>query len=241
VSDFLSDKRWGKLFDHPSNYQTVLVNFVPKNYDHPVAGIGLQHSFKEHEEKRADYYQQQMAETLSAMRGRAFDPLPLGGAWHVFKWVINHPDCHHSLRTSLAEMDQQLDRFVVEQFPLQAWNSQCTWIPTFDLADSYERTVYEDSSTLNWFRGILDNGNGLESDKMTARWCGNVLRMVTPHMWLCQNLIDQVDKAALEHVAEVSETNGIYKVALRPGSTLDALELALLPILPVENTRISLV
>jgi hypothetical protein len=60
-------------------------------------------------------------------------------------------------------------------------------------------------------------------------------------MWLCANLIDQIDKAALEQVADVSEMNGVYKVALRPGCRLDALELALLPILPVESVRISLV
>lgn len=74
---------------------------------------------------------------------------------------------------------------------------------------------------------------------MTAHWCGNVLRMVTPHMWLCRNLIDQVDRSALERVAEVTEINGVHRLALRRGFALDALELALLPILPVENTRIS--
>jgi hypothetical protein len=92
---------------------------------------------------------------------------------------------------------------------------------------------------LNWFRGIFSNGNGLNDKKMTAPWCCNVLRMVTPQLWLCRNLIDQVDRAALERVAQVSETNGVYKIALRLGCALDELELALLPILPVESARIS--
>jgi hypothetical protein len=74
---------------------------------------------------------------------------------------------------------------------------------------------------------------------MTAQWCANVLRMVTPWLWLCGNLIDQVDRAALERVAEVTESNGLYKITLRPGCALDDLELALLPILPVESARIS--
>ena len=60
-------------------------------------------------------------------------------------------------------------------------------------------------------------------------------------MWLCRNLIDQVDRTALERVAQVSETNGVFKVALRPGCSLEELELALLPILPVESARISVV
>jgi hypothetical protein len=77
--------------------------------------------------------------------------------------------------------------------------------------------------------------------KMSAQWCGNVLRMVTPHLWLCRNLIDQVNRAALERVAQVSETNGVHRIALRPGCALDELELALLPILPVESARISVV
>jgi hypothetical protein len=65
--------------------------------------------------------------------------------------------------------------------------------------------------------------------------------MVAPHMWLCRNLIDQVNRAALERVAQVSETNGVHKIVLRPGCALDELELALLPILPVEGARISVV
>ena len=91
---------------------------------------------------------------------------------------------------------------------------------------------------LNWFRGVVC-GAGLHRRIMSAQWCGNVLRMVTPHMWLCRNLIDQVDRAALGQVAQVSETNGVYRIALRPGCALDELELALLPILPIESARMS--
>src|ERR1700739_614055 len=240
-SDFLSDKSWGKFFDQACNYQTVLVDFVPRNGDHPVAGIGLQHSMNEQGKRYKEQYEKHLVETLTTMRGRPFGPLALGSTWHVFKWVINHEDCYNYLAASAAAMDQQLDSFASQHAPLQAWSSQTAWKPEFDSADSYERTPYEESSALNWFRGILNNDNGLNSDKMTAQWCANVLRMVAPQMWLCRNLIDQLDKAALQQVAEVSETNGVYKVALRPGFPLDALELALLPILPVESTRISLV
>jgi hypothetical protein len=59
-------------------------------------------------------------------------------------------------------------------------------------------------------------------------------------MWACRTLIEQVDRAALERVAEVTETNEAFKVALREGQGLDDLELALLPILPVESARIHL-
>jgi hypothetical protein len=155
--------------------------------------------------------------------------------------VINHEHCYKYLGTSAGDIEQQLDSFATELRPLQAWNSQCTWIPAFDRADSYECTVYEDASVLNWFRGILPSGYGLNGPKMTAQWCANVLRMVTPRLWLCGNLIDQVDRAALEQVAEVSESNGLYKITLRLGCALDELELTLMPILPVESARISVV
>jgi hypothetical protein len=242
VSGFLSDKIWGKLFEDAGNYQTVLVTYVPKNAECAIAGIGLQHSFKENEKRWIGDSDKKIADTLGVMRGRPFDILAPGGTWHVFKWVINHEDCYELLGTSLGDMEQQLDSFATGRLRLlQAWVSQCAWIPVFDSAGSYERTVYEDTSLLNWFRGILSDSSGLDHEKMTAQWCGNVLRMAAPRLWLCRNLIDQVNRAALERVAQVSESNGVYKTTLRPECTLDELELALLPILPVESARISVV
>jgi hypothetical protein len=59
--------------------------------------------------------------------------------------------------------------------------------------------------------------------------------MVTPHMWVCRALMQQVDRAALERVAQVTAANDAFKLDLREGQGLDDLELALLPILPVET------
>jgi hypothetical protein len=50
--------------------------------------------------------------------------------------------------------------------------------------------------------------------------------------------MQQVDRAALERVAQVTETDDAFKIALREGQGLDDLELALLPILPVESVRV---
>jgi len=136
-------------------------------------------------------------------------------------------------------MERQLDSFAAACASLQAWSSQCTWIPQFDSAGSYMCTPYEEAGLLNWFRGILSDGGGLNNVKMTAQWCSNVLRMVTPHMWLCRDLLDQVDRSALERAALVSEANGTFKIVLRAGVGIDELEMALLPILPVESVRIT--
>jgi hypothetical protein len=62
--------------------------------------------------------------------------------------------------------------------------------------------------------------------------------MVTPHLWVCRALIEQVDRDALERVAQVTDIDGAFKIALREGLGLDDLELALLPILPVESVRV---
>ena len=218
AAGFISEKTWSQLFECGRNYQTVLVSFVPRDAACAVAGIGLQHSLTELDDKWSEYYANKLANTLRMMRGRQFNPLTLGATLHVFKWVVNHPDCYQYLQSSASLMEQQMDGFATLQLPLQAWNSQCTWIPLFDDAGSYERTAYEDASVLNWFRGISGDDDGLDGKKMTALWCGNVLRMVAPQMWLGRNLIDQVNSAALERVAQVSQTNGVHRIVLRPAA-----------------------
>jgi hypothetical protein len=241
VSGFRHDKTWRKLFDHAGNYQTVLATIYPKDAEYPIAGVGLQVGLEQYPEQWREHYEQQLADTLSKMRGRPFDKAPIVNTVHVFNWVLNHADCYGYLGTSTGDMKDRLDDFVA-QHPvidvLQAWHSQCTWRPLFDHADDYQRTVYEDSSVLNWFRGILQTDGGLNTSKMSLQWCRNVLRMITPHLWVCRELIQQVDRAALERVAQVTETNDAFKIALREGQGLDDLELALLPILPVESVRV---
>jgi hypothetical protein len=97
----------------------------------------------------------------------------------------------------------------------------------FDQAAHGKFAVYEKVSALNWFRGVV-YGAYLHRGIMSVQWCGNVLRMVAPHMWLCRNLINQVNRAALEQVAQVTETNGAYKIALHQGCVLDEMEVAFL-------------
>ena len=241
VSAFQRDKTWRKLFDTGSNYQTVLVTIFPNDAEYPIAGVGLQVGLEQYPEQWREHYEQQVADTLSKMRGRPFDRAPVVNTVHVFNWVLNHADCYGYLGTSIGDMKDRIDDFVA-QHPvidvLQAWHGQCTWHPLFDHADDYQRTVYEENSVLNWFRGILQNDSGLNASKMSLQWCRNVLRMVTPHMWICRALLEQVDRAALEAVAQVTETNDAFKIALREGQGLDDLELALLPVLPVESVRV---
>ncbi|MET0214805.1 MAG: hypothetical protein ABW292_17470, partial [Vicinamibacterales bacterium] len=241
VSEFRHDKTWHKLFDHAGNYQTVLATIYPKDAEYPIAGVGLQVVLEQYPEQWREHYEQQLADTLSKMRGRPFDKAPIVNTVHVFNGVLNHADCYGNLGTSIGDMRDRIDDFVA-QHPvidvLQAWHGQCAWHPLFDHADDYHRTVYEENSVLNWFRGILQTDGGLNTSKMSLQWCRNVLRMITPHLWVCRELMQQVDRAALERVAQVTETNDAFEIALREGQELDDLELALLPILPVESVRV---
>jgi hypothetical protein len=242
ASAFLEDKAWAALFDYGKSYQSVLISFVPKDRELAVAGIGLQYS--QEEAYFPDYlrpgsvHAAEMARTLSVMRGRSFAGETYRGTLHAFQWVTNDAECYDCLKTSVSDIAQRLDGFAAGNAPLQAWSNQRTWVPLFDQAAHIRPTLYEDYSALSWFRGV-EGGGGLYRRMMSVQWCSNVLRMLAPDMWLCRNLIDQVDRTALERVAQVSETNGVFKVVLRPGCSLEELELALLPILPVESARIS--
>jgi hypothetical protein len=239
---FFQDKAWGNLFIYANSYQSALIAFFPENSERAVAGIGLQYSherdyFRLGLSSRNDY-EEQMARTLSVMRDRPFPEEEYRSTLHAFKWVTHRADCYEYLSTSVSDMEQQLDSFAAENAPLQAWSAQSTWVPLFDQAGQFGFTVYEKASALNWFRGVFDGG-GLYRRIMSAQWCSNVLRMVTTHMWLCRELVDQVNRAALEQVAKVTEMNGVYRIELHPSCALDELELALLPILPVESARLS--
>ncbi len=238
---FLQDQAWEAVFDYEKNYQSVLISFVPRDREVAVAGIGLQYSQEEayfpDYSRPGSVHAAQMAKTLSVMRGRPFTEETYSSTLHAFQWVTNDAACYEYLKTSASDMAQRLDWFAGGNAPLQAWSCQSTWVPMFDQASHIKPTLYEDYSALNWFRGV-DGGAGLYRRKMSVQWCSNVLRMLAPHMWLCRTLIDQVDRAALERVAEVSETNGVFRVALRAGCSIEELELALLGILPVESARI---
>ena len=238
ASAFQRDKAWHKLFDTASNYQTVLATIIPNHAEYPIAGVGLQVGLEDYPEQWREHHEQQLADTLSKMRGRPFERAPVVNTVHVFNWVLNHADCYRYVGTSIGDMKDRLDDFAAQHSVLQAWHGQCTWHPLFDHADDYHRTVYEEHSVLNWFRGILQTDSGLNASKMSFEWCSNVLRMVTPHMWLCRALIQQVDRAALEAVAQVTETNDAFRITLREGQGLDDLEIALLPVLPVESVRV---
>ena len=213
--------------------------------DGPVFSKGAMRGFKFHNGQFLNHltpgkeYAKQMAKTPTVMRGRPFAEEAYRNTLHVFKWITNHADCYEYLKTSAGDMAQQIDRFAAENAPLQAWNGQCTWVPLFDQAASGRFTLYENMSVFNWFRGAVEGG-GLHRKMMSAQWCSNVLRMLMPQMWLCRNLMDQVNRTALEHVAQVTETNGTYRIALRSGRGLDELALALLPILPIESARIAM-
>jgi hypothetical protein len=246
----LSDKAWARLFDYGNDYQAVIVEFIAAGAEFPIAGMGLNCSLRtrktviaadtDRDPETAEYNAQMLALTLRKMRDRKVHDVAPGQTVHLYNWTINHPDGFRYLDTSTDDMKLRLDRLAVECRPLQAWHGQATWIPVFDRAEAYESTVYEDMSALNFFRGILHELSlGLKDQRMTAQWCRNVLRMVTPHMWLCRDLVEQLDMGVLQRVAVVSEISGSTKITKRADCPMDDFELALLPILPIESARVT--
>jgi hypothetical protein len=164
-----------------------------------------------------------------------------GEALLMHQWVVNHPTCHTLLQTTSEQMAQRLAAFSSARSPLQGWHGAMTWIPRFDMATDYEDTLYEDYSVLNSFRGILlGQSLSLKAQRLTAAWCANVLRMITPWMWLGASLADQVDPAALRAVATVTQAEGGVWIEKLSSISMDDFEIALLPILPVETTRMRL-
>jgi hypothetical protein len=249
AASVLADKAWARVFDGANAYQAIVVEFMPAGAEFPIAGMGLHGSLRIRKAAGAveldpwadDHNAALLALTLRKMRGCNVSELPQGNTVHLFNWVINHADCLRHLDTTLDDVQARLDALASEYAPLQAWHAQATWIPVFDRAESYEGTAYEEMSVLNFFRGILhEHQHALKDWRMSAAWCGNVLRMVTPHLWLSRGLVEQLDKAALERVATVTEQNGSTKVVKRPDCAMADLELALLPILPIESARLTL-
>ena len=131
MSAFLRDKAWHKLFDIASNYQTVLVTIFPKDAEYPIAGVGLQVGMEQYPEQWREHYEQQVADTLSKMRGRPFERAPVVNTVHMFNWVLNHEDCYRYLGTSIDDMKDRIDEFAA-QHPGTAGMAQPVHVaPTF--------------------------------------------------------------------------------------------------------------
>ncbi len=248
VHEALQDKAWPKLFDAGQPYQAVMITLVPEGNEIPVAGLGLHATMSE---RGADPFAAKGAEavpdhllamTLGKMRGRVFAPVACGETLHLYRWVTNHPACLTFAGVSTDSMKQDLDALAAAHRPLQAWHGEAAWLPVFDTAGDYEDTVYEDYSVLNFFRGILHNDHlSLKALRLSAGWCGNVLRMVTAHMWLGPDLAAQIDCDTLSRVADVTDVNGCLKIVKQPEASMEDLEIALLPILPIESARITVI
>lgn len=237
LKDFRNDKNWRKLFDPGSKLQTLKILAQSSKTLVPCAGFGYQKSMTS--AATSDYCASALNKTLSKMRGREFENLSNASSLHLFNWVLNHPEPITALGASAEEMQKHLDEFVSRAPVLQAWHAGMTWIPLFDCGDQWSTTLYESYSVLNWFRGICGDDGGIDRFKMLDGWCSNVLRMVAPHMWISESLLKQVDRESLEKVADLQTNSaGLTRILLRPGCEILQLELALLPILPVESVRV---
>jgi hypothetical protein len=246
LEEAFADKAWAKLFDPTSDMQSITLSLIAPGQPNPIAGAGLNTTMRTSRERPSETPAQPTlndhlrAMTLTKMRGRPFAPLPRGTAHTLYTWVVNHPGPLAALGTSADDMRAQLDRLAATQMPLQAWHAAATWIPRFDTAENYENTIYEEFSILNFFRGIRYNQHfGLHDQRLSAFWGANILRMVSPLLWLGPSLAAQLDHAALGRVATLTPLEGGLRVEKRASAGMEDLELALLPVLPIETPRVA--
>jgi hypothetical protein len=248
-AELVRDKAWNRLFATEGEYQTVALEWLPPGSELPIAGAGASFTLRkpgsasptlaEQQADAAEYEQCLLAATLGKMRGRRFAHVEPGHTAHLFDWVLNADACWQAVSTSAIDMKARLSRTAAVPSLLQAWHQEVTWIPGFDRAENYEPTAYEDMSALNFFRGILvTHKHGLKDWLMTAQWCANVLRSVAQLMWLCRDLAEQLDRTALARVATASDIDGNMRIEKLPDRPMDELEIALLPILPIETVRL---
>ena len=141
VSGFERDKAWRKLFDTASNYQTVLTTIVPTDADYPIAGVGLQVGLEQYPEQWRAHYEQQLADTLSKMRGRPFERAPVVNTVHVFNWVYIDADCYKYPGTSNGGMKVRIPSSR-PSILFCRHHGQRTWKPLFDDANDSIRIVY---------------------------------------------------------------------------------------------------
>ncbi|MFL5267834.1 MAG: hypothetical protein ACJ8AH_14760 [Stellaceae bacterium] len=259
AASVLADRAWARLFEVGNAYQAIVVECMPAGAEFPIAGMGLHRSLRIRKAAGAvgldaavdDYDAALLAMTLSKMRSRTVSEVAQGHTVHLFSWVINRAECLRHLNTTLDDLKARLDALAFEHAPLQAWHAQATWIPVFDRAESYEGTVYEEMSVLNFFRGILhEHQHGLKDWRMSAAWCSNVLRMVTPHLWLCRGLVEQLEggprtrchRHRAERQHQSREETGLRNGGPRAGVVADTADRkratdAAMPALPIGPER----
>lgn len=203
-ADLLADRKWPKLFDAQTDYQTVTVEIALQGAPYPLAGLVMQ-------------------STLRGIGGApGLRPATLSGAI----WMIDHPDIERHLGLTADDADTLFETWIAGVAPCQGWRTRAAWIPAFSRYDGYEPTLYEQAATVEWFRlGLMDQ-------LMDATRLGQRLRFVSPLMWLGAELMQAIDASRLQEAATLARQGETTRVTLRSDRSLADLEQALAAILP---------
>ncbi len=151
-----------------------------------------------------------------------------GSAVSVSLWVLNDPAIFEALGTT-PELAQMFQAWMASKAPIQAWITRAAWFPELDFYEQYNQTVYEQASTIDWFRSHL---NGMLASRA---WACRRLRFMASTLWLGRELRSQVDMGRLGEVAELSQAGDATCVRLQPDRSLGELEAALASILPMRR------
>jgi hypothetical protein len=197
---------WSKLFDAGHGYHTVRIGLAPPGAPWAYAGFSMQTSLRK------------------SVRGEAL--APDAATTSVAVWAIAEAEAREALGLDWNAIVQTFSEFMRDAAALQGWVADCAWIPEFDTYEDFRQTPYESLSPVDWFR------SGHQGLLTTQTWLRRRLRFISPRIWLGEALASRVDHAALADVAEVAPVRKGCEVVLKRGLEMQALELALLPILP---------
>jgi hypothetical protein len=203
LGELVADKRWAKLFDGETDYQTVTIEIAREGAPYPLAGFVMQAGLRGH----------------GAALG--LRPPRLTGA----VWMIDHPSVESELGLRGDAMDRLFEEWIAGVAPTQAWRVQAAWIPEFDTYEDYASTLYEQARTVE-----PRDAAKLDLATALARFAQR-LRFVSPRLWLGAHFAAQIDRASLERVATVSTEGVTMKIELRPEYGLADLEGVLATIL----------
>jgi hypothetical protein len=217
-------KRWPKLFDPRSDYQSVMLRVIGDGDPFPVAGFTWQGALRDGQALK------HVRDTIAPYLRSSDHAYPLdseaGSAVVVSAWMLNDPAIFEAMGTTPDRLTQMFEGWMAGHDPVQAWITRAAWIPEFDVYESYHQTPYEIASRVDWFRSGL---NGMLAQRA---WACRRLRFVAPRMWLGSELTAMVDTERLAAVAELSRSGSATRVQLRRTHTLGDLEVVFEPILP---------
>ena len=209
LEELVQTRLWKRVFKEKSNYQYISVDVCKKDVAHALAGFYVQQPL------RVDPPGADVEEAL-----------------HVTQWSIQHPEVAMLLGSDVSSWSQRFSEWISSQDVYQAWSTTVSEVEPFDLYEEYHESLYEQCCLRSFFYE-MKNGTLMYKD-----WLRHHIRFVAPLMWLPEALLSTCRDEYIEDCTIVNDCGSLKMLTLKEGRSLNDLERALLPLLPLEMKRI---